>query len=70
MSSSVHSITGVCLMCRLAILARDKQSLRYATLLDRQPAEQQLVSLAPAGAAAGIAIHTKQAVNVRDINTG
>ncbi|KAF6253182.1 hypothetical protein COO60DRAFT_463827 [Scenedesmus sp. NREL 46B-D3] len=54
----------------LAVLARDKQSLRYAVLLLRQRAAEQLGALSPSSAAAGIAILTKQVVNVRDISTG
>jgi hypothetical protein len=52
------------------VLTRDKQSLCYAVLLTRQRAAEQLGSVAPSSAAAGVAILTKQPVNVRDINTG
>lgn len=56
--------------CRLAVLSQDKQGLRYAALLTRQRANEQLGAVSPSSAAAGVAILTKQPVHVRDINTG
>ncbi|WIA19328.1 hypothetical protein OEZ85_003960 [Tetradesmus obliquus] len=54
----------------LAVLSQDKQGLRYAALLTRQRANEQLGAVSPSSAAAGVAILTKQPVHVRDINTG
>jgi hypothetical protein len=51
-------------------MAKDKQSVQYHALHTSRVTAARLGALAAPNAAASIAIHTKQPVNVRDLNNG
>eukprot|EP00775_Hariotina_reticulata_P010623 gene10623-10781_t len=51
-------------------MAKDKQSVQYHVLHTSRATAARLGALATPNAAASIAIQTKQAVNMQDLNTG
>lgn len=56
--------------CRLAVMAQDRQSVRYSTLHSSRQGAARLGAVAAASCAAGIAIDTKQVLHVRDLTQG
>lgn len=57
-------------LCRLAVAAEDRQSVRYSTLRNQWQGAARLGAVAASSCAAGLAIDTKQLVNVRDLADG